>query len=686
MAIGNVHPPHLKQVAPFGEWDSPIAPRDMATGGLQLLSPAYASNGSLFWLEGRPTDAGRVVVVERTVGGLVRDWTKSPFNVRSRVHEYGGGAYWLTQGEDGNPLLWFVDFVTQRVFRQAGSDRDPVGVTEETAARHRYADGVVTPNGDWIVAVRERHEGEQATDVVNELVAFRTDGTPGTHLVAGGLGNHGGRIPPADFVACPTVSPDGTRIAWVAWDHPNMPWDDTSLWVADFDQVNAVVIGEPWLLAGGSGNGEAVTYPAWNSDGDLFAMTDRTGWWNLHRSTGGAEPLAAVWRVDQDCAGPMWGLGSAPYVLLPDGSAVVVALNGADGHVFRVDVQLGMAYAITLPVSQIQAPIASSGLKLALVASSPALPGSLLEFDLEDANPSSTVALVQQGAVQVASGSVSVGEPISFVTGDGARANALFYAPTSAEWVAPTGELPPVIVLSHGGPTSAVGSGYRLGIQFWTTRGFAIVDVNYRGSTGFGRDYRRALNGKWGETDVEDCISAVRFLAESRRIDPKRQCIMGGSAGGYTTLASLAFRPGVFAAGMSDYGIGDLEALAAHTHKFESRYLDTVVAPYPEGIETYRARSPLGHAGRMTTPLLLLQGEEDRVVPPDQARSMAKELDRRGVPHALVVFEGEGHGFRRGATIEASYQMKLSFLGQVLGFAPVGIDHNVTVLHHTRTS
>lgn len=686
MTIGTVIASHVKQVAPFGEWESPIAPRDMATGGLQILAPAYASNGSLFWLEGRPTEAGRVVVVERTVGGVVRDWTQAPFNVRSRVHEYGGGAYWLSQGDGGSPLLWFVDFVTQRVFQQAGSELHPVAVTEETGARHRYADGVVSPNGDWIVAVRERHEGEQATDVVNELVAIRTDGTRDTHLVAGGAGDSALRIPPADFVACPTVSPDGTRIAWMAWDHPNMPWDDTSLWVAEFDQVNALVIGEPRLLAGGSGSGEAVTYPAWSSQGDLYAMTDRTGWWNLHRSVGGSVLLAPVWRVEQDCAGPMWGLGSAPYALLPDGSAVVIALNGADGKMFRVNGSLGTAHAMNVPCTQIQAPIASAGLRVALVASSPTLPGSLVEFDLEDDNPSSTVIQVRESAVPVVAESVAVGEPISFVTGDGARSHAFFYPPTNSFWVAPSGELPPVIVLSHGGPTSAVGSGYRLGIQFWTTRGFAVLDVNYRGSTGYGRGYRQALNGRWGETDVEDCVSAVRHLAEARRIDPKRQCIMGGSAGGYTTLASLAFRPGVFAAGISDYGIGDLEALASHTHKFESRYLDTVVAPYPEGIETYRARSPLGHADQMTTPLLLLQGEEDRVVPPDQARSMAKALDRRGVPHAIVVFEGEGHGFRRATTIEASYRLKLSFLGQVLGLAPFGIDDAIHLLHHPRAT
>ena len=686
MAVGTVTASHGKQVAPFGEWESPIAPRDMATGGLQILAPTYASNGSLFWLEGRPTEAGRVVVVERTVGGVVRDWTPAPFSVRSRVHEYGGGSYWLSQGTDGSPLVWFVDFATQRVFRQAGSDHDPVAVTEETGARHRYADGAVSPGGDWIVAVRERHEGEHATDVVNELVAIRTDGTRDTHVVAGGAGESGLRVPPADFVACPAMSPDGTRIAWMAWDHPNMPWDTTSLWVADFDQVNALVTGEPRLLAGGSGSGEAVTYPAWSSDGDLYAMTDRTGWWNLHRSAGGSGSLAPVWQVDQDCAGPMWGLGSAPYVLLHDGTALVVVRNGADGEMFSVDCRLGCATAMSLPCTQIQAPIASAGWRVALVASSPTRPGSLLEFDLEDDNPPSTVIQVRESAVPVVAGSVSGGEPIRFVTGDGARAHALFYPPTNADWVAPPGELPPVIVLSHGGPTSAVGSGYRLDIQFWTTRGFAVVDVNYRGSTGFGRDYRQALNGRWGETDVEDCVSAARHLADCQRVDPKRQCVMGGSAGGYTTLASLAFRPGVFAAGMSDYGVGDLEALALHTHKFESRYLDTVVAPYPEGIATYHARSPLGHADQITTPLLLLQGEEDRVVPPDQARSMAKALDRRGVPHAIIVFEGEGHGFRRASTIEASYQIKLSFLGQVLGLAPVGIHDAVPILHHPRTT
>lgn len=668
------------RIARYAEWKSPLAPADMAARAVRLSAPKWGSGGSAFWLEGRAAEGGRVVLVEYAPSGAPRDWTPSGFNVRSRVHEYGGGEYWLSAGPDGSTVAWFTDFATQRVFRQDGPSGVPVPVTPDVGTSHRYADGSVVGGGAWIVAVRERHEGPSSTEVVNEVVAFPSDGSAPPHVIAGG----DSPVAPSDFVASPTVSPDGLHVAWVAWDHPDMPWDATTLWVAPFNAATATINGPPVAMIDHvrDGGGRAsLLHPAWAPDGALHCLTDASGWWNLARAGDGGT-LEAVTPVEADLCAPFWTFSPAPYAFLPDGSVLVAPRRGGNATLATVPSGGGAPVPVDIGGHFGGSSPCVTGSRVLAVLASPTCAPRVAVIDL--AGATAAPAVLREADAAIGQADVSGGEPITFAIDGGATSHATWYAPRNHRFVGPSGDLPPLIVLSHGGPTGATSRAYSQGVQFWTTRGFAVVDVDYRGSTGYGRAYREALNGAWGVADVDDCVAAARHLADTGRVDAARMAIMGGSAGGYTTLACLAFRPGAFAAGLSDYGIGDLEALAADTHKFESRYLDRLVAPYPSGADAYRARSPLHHVDRIETPMLILQGEDDRVVPPDQARAMATALERNGVAHAMVVYPGEGHGFRAAATITHAYGTKLAFLGQVLGFVPAGDVTPVEVRHRRR--
>jgi dipeptidyl aminopeptidase/acylaminoacyl peptidase len=664
------------RVALHGEWESPLAPADMAAKAVRIGAARWGANGSAFWIEGRAAEAGRVVLVERTATGVTRDWTPPGFSVRSRVHEYGGGEYWLSTGTGGATVAWFVDFATQRVFRQGGPSDVPVPVTPDDGPIRRFADGSVVLGERWVVAVRERHEGPHATDVFNEIVVFPADGSEPPRVLCGG----DGLVAPADFVASPAVSPDGQTIAWVSWDHPNMPWDSTTLWTASFDPTSGTLVGSPRAITDRvrADNAQAsLIHPAWGPDGALYVLTDSSGWWNLARVEANGS-LSTVVTLDQDLCGPFWGFAPAPYGFLPDGSILIAPRHGGNARLATVHPTRGATLTDLTHGLVSGSPSVSDDRVLAIVGRPNHGPQIVV---IRVGLPMATVEVLREADTPISIGNTSTGEPISFPTTGGSIAHATYYAPRNASHVAPAGTVPPLIVLSHGGPTGATSAVYSTRVQFWTSRGFAVVDVDYRGSTGYGRLYREALRDAWGVADVDDCVAAATYLAEAGLVDRSRLAIMGGSAGGYTTLACLAFRPGFFAAGMSDYGIGDLEALAAHTHKFEARYLDRLIAPYPSGQATYRERSPLHHVERIETPMLILQGEDDRVVPPEQARSMAEALDRRGVAHALVVFAGEGHGFRAAKTITTEYGTKLSFLGKVFGFVPAGEVADVEVRH-----
>ncbi len=666
----------MASVARFGEWASPLAPADMAAKAVRFGNPRWGANGSAFWLEGRAAEGGRVVLVERPAGGQARDWTPAGFSVRSRVHEYGGGEYWLSTGVDGETVAWFVDFATQRVFRQDGPTSEPVPVTPEDGPARRFADGSVTCGGRWVVAVRERHEGPDATDVFNEVVAFPADGSAPPSVLAGG----DGAVAPADFVASPTVSPDGRTIAWVSWNHPEMPWDATTLWIASFAPDTGNLAGTPVAVTDrvrADGAQASLVHPSWAPDGTLHVLTDASGWWNLAR-VGEDGVLSTVVSVEADLCGPTWAFAPAPYAFLPGGSILAAPRIGGNARLARFEPGSGSA---PLPVGDglVGGSGCVAGSRVLAILATPTQAAQVIALQLAGGAP--VVEVLREADASIPAEDVSSGEAITFPTAGDATAHATYYAPRNGSHIAEANTLPPLIVLSHGGPTGATSAAYSPSVQFWTTRGFAVVDVDYRGSTGYGRAYRDALRDAWGIADVDDCVAAAMHLVGAGLVDRSRLAIMGGSAGGYTTLACLAFRPGVFAAGLSDYGIGDLEALAAHTHKFEARYLDRLVAPYPSGRLTYVARSPLFHVDQIETPMLILQGEDDKVVPPDQARAMAAALDRREVPHVLVIFAGEGHGFRSGATIEVAYRTKLAFLGKVLGFAPAGGVPELEVRH-----
>lgn len=631
--------------ASYGTWRSPITARWAAQGSVRL-SELRRDAGATWWIESRPDEQGRAVIVRAEDGGTPRDITPPGFDARTRVHEYGGGAYILHRG-----TVFFSHFPDQRLYRQ-DPGREPRPITPEPPlpAGLRYADGRVTPDGRFIIAVRERHEADGS--VMNELVRIPTDGSAAPRTIASGR----------DFYAAPRISPDGRWLCWLCWDHPLMPWDGTELWLAELAEDGSI-----WgarQIAGGPS--EAITQPQWGMDGQLYFLSDRTGWWNPYRWQGGDEPQAVA-SLEAEFGEPHWVFGQSRYAVLPDGRLLcAVCEQGVDrlvvverdGRISRLE---GPWRAIWMVVGD---PGRSD--RVWLIAGAPSLPASVIELDLASGR---WTTLRQSVSDPLASEWISSPEPLIFPTDGGREAYAFYYPPTNPEFQAPPDERPPLLVFCHGGPTGHVRPDYNLGIQFWTSRGFAVIDVNYGGSTGYGRAYRERLRREWGIVDVRDCLNAARYLASNGVVHPWRMAIRGGSAGGYTVLCALAFHR-VFAAGTSYFGLSDLEAFVRTTHKFESRYLDRLVGPYPEAQEVYRERSPVHFAHRIEAPVLLLQGSEDRVVPPEQAELMVQALRARRRPYAYLLFLGEGHGFRRAETLQRCFEAELSFYAQVFGFTP----------------
>lgn len=617
---------------PYGTWPASLA-ADAVAGGGPKPGAVSIDGGRLRWSESRPSEGGRVVVLEP--GPL--EATPPGANARTRVHEYGGGAWWA-HGD----TLFYSEFRDGRLYRVDRAGTAPVAVTAEGPKPNalRYADGRVTPDGTTIVCVRERHEG---SEVHNELVALPADGSSEPRVVASGR----------DFYAAPRVDPGGTRLAWLSWEHPRMPWDGTTLWVAAIDGSDAL------LVAGG--DEESVLDPRWSPDGVLHYLSDRTGWWNLYRE---GTPLTSL--EDGEIGGPAWTFGNAYYAFLDDGRVACVVTRAAVDSLELLDPGRGTLEPAGLDWTAYASLAAGDGV-VAFVAASPSAPATVVTFDPASGREEQIRRSV---VIELEPRSISAPRPIQFPTRDGAVAHAFYYPPTSAEWEGPEDERPPLCVLCHGGPTSHTAPELELEIQYLTQRGIGVVDVNYRGSTGYGRAYRRLLNGRWGEIDWQDCVDAARFLAEQGEVDPHRTWIEGGSAGGYVVLCALTFEPGSFAAGVSLFGVADVEALALHTHKFESRYLDSIIGPYPEQAERYRERSPVHFVDRLERPLLLLQGLDDEVVPPAQAEAMVEVLERKGIPYAYIVFEGEGHGFRKAESIRRTIEATLAFAGQIFGFRP----------------
>lgn len=627
------------QSSSFGSWKSPIT-SDLIIAESIGLGQIVLDGDAIYWVEVRPSEGGRHVVRRWNPEGDIEDVTPEPFSVRTRVHEYGGGAFTVSRG-----VVFFTNFAEQRLYRQ-DPGQEPRPISPEGA--YRYADFIIDSSRGRIICVREDHS-DDSSDPVNAVVALPDDGHgQAWALVAGN-----------DFYAAPRLSPDGSQMAWLTWNHPNMPWDGTELWVADMAEDGSLVAAR--MVAGGPG--ESIAQPDWSPEGVLHFVSDRTGWWNLHRLLG--NEAEALFPAEAEFARPQWVFGAATYGFTSDGNLACAYNQRGKWGIGLLDPVSRDFRALDTPYTEMgRGDLKVSGGVVVFEAGSPTHPMSLVRLDLPNRELG---VLCQSVAAAIDPGYISRPQPIEFPTERGQTAHAYYYAPQNQDYAPPAGETPPLLVKSHGGPTGAASASQDLQIQYWTSRGFAVVDVNYGGSVGYGREYRKRLDGQWGVVDVEDCVNAARYLVEQGWADERRLAIDGGSAGGFTTLAALTFRD-VFAAGASYYGVSDLEALALDTHKFESRYLDRLIGSYPEQRDLYLERSPINFTDQLSCPLILFQGLEDRIVPPNQAEKMFDAVRRKGLPTAYLAFEGEQHGFRRGENIKRALDAELYFYSRVFNF------------------
>ena len=627
------------QVAPYGSWKSPISADLISTEGRRIIE-ALADGEDIYWIEMRPTESGRYVIVRRTPDGQTTDVTPSPLNARTRVHEYGGAAIVVSNG-----VVYFSNFADQRLYRQIfGSEPQPI--TPKADLRH--ADGVIDTKRNRLICVREDHtDGEN--EAVNTLVSIGLDGTDSGQVLVDGN----------DFYAAPRLSPDGTRLAWLTWNHPNMPWDGAELWIGEICDDGS--LGRTECVAGGVD--ESIFQPEWSPDGTLYFVSDRTGWWNLYRYRAGTvEPLC---EMEAEFGRPQWIFGMSTYRFVSANEIICTYTQDGIWHLASLDTVTRNLDPIEVPYTSISNLQVISGGVL-FNASSSTESASIVRLDLATLQ---FEVVCRASDINIDAGYFSNPQAIEFPTEGGLSAHAFFYPPQNPNYTASADDLPPLLVLSHGGPTSATSTALDLEIQYWTSRGIAVLDVNYGGSSGYGRAYRQRLNSQWGVVDVDDCVNGARYLVENGYVDGNRLAIRGGSAGGYTTLSALTFRD-VFKAGASYYGISDLEAMTRDTHKFESRYLDSLIGAYPEERDRYRERSPIHFTDRLSCPLILFQGLEDKVVPPNQAEMMVEALRAKGLPVAYIPFEGEQHGFRRSENIQRSVEAELYFYAQVFGFTP----------------
>ena len=635
----------LPTIAPYGSWRSSIPPEAVVSGFVRLAEARWDGD-DLLWLEGRPDDGGRATLVRLRPGGEPEDASPPGVNVRTRVHEYGGGAY-LAAGD----LLVVSDFASGRLLR-VGPGRAGVPITP--AGAWRYADLELDAARGRLLAVREDHSGPG--EAVNALVAIPLSGVAAADsaavevLVAG-----------SDFFSSPRLSPDGGRLCWLRWDHPNLPWDGTECVVAELDAAG--VPGPGRVVAGNPATWTA--QPRWARDGSLIVATEPGEWIGLQRWDGERlAPLAPT--IEAEFAVPDWVFGLSTHGVVAGGTVGAGGRAAGRDRIWRIDpTGEGAPGALDLPFTSIT-DLAAHGSEVAAIVAAPTMFRALVRIDLATG---AWTTVRRSSDLELDAAVVSVGEPVEFPTTGGRAAHGILYRPTNPSFRAPDVELPPLVVTSHGGPTSAAYTGLQLPFQLLTSRGIAVLDVDYGGSTGYGKAYRKRLEGAWGVTDVDDCVAGGQEMARRGEADGARLAIEGGSASGYTTLAALAFRD-VFRAGVSYFGIGNLEAFAAETHKFESRYLERLIGPYPAARDVYRARSPLLHAEGFSCPVLVLQGLDDHVVPPAEAERIVAALAAKGIPHVYLPFEGEDHGFRQAANIVRAAQAELAFYGGVFGFAP----------------
>ena len=623
-----------KTIAAYGSWASPIT-TELLTKGAVGLGQIAVESGRAIWTEMRPSEGGRSALVTLGDDGAPKDLIADPFNARSWVHEYGGGAFTVSGG-----IIWFIDPKEKGVMRLEPG-KSPKKIL--SCANASYADFVVDPDRRRLIAVSETVHPDR--EAVNKLVAIDFDG--GLQVLAEG----------ADFYCAPKLSPDGGRLAWIQWHHPNMPWDGTELMEAGLTADGSLT--ESRLVAGGQD--ESIFQPEYDHDGRLHYVSDRSGYWNIYRDS----PDPAHFAHEAEFGLPHWIFGMRTYGFLDDNTIICAYAEKGEWRLGRIDPDSGKRRHMDIPWCGFDS-LVCEGRKAWFLGSRADRPDEFVEFDVDTG---AGKVLRRAADLDLPPGDISIARAVEFPTEGGLSAHGYYYPPANAGFEGPGDAAPPLIVRSHGGPTGQSTRGLSLKYQFWTSRGFAVLDVNYSGSTGYGRAYRERLSGNWGVADVDDCVHGATYCANQGWADPDRLIIVGGSAGGYTTLCALTFRD-VFKAGCSSYGIGDLTALANDTHKFESRYLDKLIGRWPEDAEIYRKRSPINAADRLNCPILFLQGEEDKVVPPNQAEAMVDALRDKKLPVGYLLFEGEGHGFRRAETIRRALEAELSFYAQIFNFKP----------------
>jgi dipeptidyl aminopeptidase/acylaminoacyl peptidase len=626
-------------LSPYGSWKSPISAELVAAGEIGL-EQIRIDGDDIYWIERRSQEGGRKVIVRRDADGRIADITPPGFNARTRVHEYGGGDYGVSSG-----TVVFANFTDQRLYVQHVQTPETQPRPLTPAGVVRYADGQIDRRRNLFFCVREDHSGQG--EAVNTIAGIDLNGEEADAIVVSGN----------DFYSSPRLSPDGSRLAWLNWNHPNMPWDGTELWIGELAQGGSLI--NKIKIAGDTG--ESICHPVWSPDGTLYFVSDRTGWWNLYRwRENEIEPL---FPLDAEFGHPHWVFGNSLYGFESESRLICsYARNGRD-YLATLDTATRQMSIIDLPFSAISQ-VRAAGSRVLFIGASSIETTSIIALDLASGN---LEVLRRSRETTVDTGYLAEPKAIEFPTEGGLTAHGYFYPPQNRDYAAPANESPPLLVFSHGGPTSSSSSSLKYSIQYWTSRGIAVLDVNYGGTTGYGRAYRERLNRQWGIVDVDDCVNGARWLVQRGEVDGNRLAIRGGSAGGYTTLCALTFRD-AFKAGASHYGISDLEALAKDTHKFESRYLDRLIGPYPEQRDLYIKRSPIHFTHRLNCPMILFQGLEDKVVPPDQAEKMAEAVRAKKLPVAYLTFEGEQHGFRKAENIKRVLEAELYFYSKVFGF------------------
>lgn len=622
-------------LAEYGTWKSPITSDLIVAGTIGLSSPLFHGE-DIYWLESRPLEGGRNVIVRQSPNGETEDVTPPPFNVRSRVHEYGGGAFTVYKD-----TVYFTNFRDQRVYCQKRGET-PQPLTPENQLR--YADFCVDAYRNRLICVAEAHS-PSSPQPENFIIAISLDKGEITTLIKG-----------ANFYSSPRISPDGSQLAWLEWNHPHMPWDSTRLCLGEINRQGGVE--NIRIIAGGEK--ESICQPEFSPQGVLYFSSDRSQWWNLYSWQ--QEVVKAVYPLEAEIGYPHWVFGESVYGFSHEGEIICAYTQKGCWYLAKIDLSKPQFYPITLPFTTIDY-LRVRDKEVLFIGSAPHQPSAIVKMDLVQGGYK---ILKQSSNLEIDEGYISTPQAIEFPTSNGKTAYAWYYPPKNKDFQAPEGTKPPLLVKIHGGPTAMTSPAYNLRIQYWTSRGFALVDVNYGGSTGYGREYRERLYGQWGIVDVEDCVNAAKYLVKEGLVDGEKLAISGSSAGGYTTLAALTFHD-TFKAGASYYGISDLEILAQDTHKFESHYLDKLIGKYPEAKEVYRARSPLYHIDRLSCPVIFFQGLEDKIVPPSQAERMYQALKQKGIYTEYITFPDEQHGFRKAENIKKALDKEYEFYVRVFG-------------------